>query len=103
MEAESTVGRPHGTCHNHLKERHEDLRDSLLWGLSPHMCTGRHLPAWSTLHKQQAIQDAYMHGSAAHMCTCVCTWMKLTLQGCTHGDTHAGTYIRAHMYTIEGH
>lgn len=37
------------------------------------------------------------------MCTCVCTWMKLTLQGCMRVNTHAGTYIRAYMYTIEGH
>lgn len=29
--------------------------------------------------------------------------MKLTLQGCIRVNTHAGTYICAHMYTIEGH
>jgi hypothetical protein len=39
------VGRPHRTYHNHPKERREeeDLRDFILWGLSPHMYTGRHL------------------------------------------------------------
>lgn len=39
------VGRPHGTSHDHLKERCEDLKDFILWDLSPHVCTGRHLPA----------------------------------------------------------
>lgn len=26
------VGRPNGTCHNHPRERHEGLRDFILWG-----------------------------------------------------------------------
>lgn len=37
------VGRPHGSCRGHLRERREDLRDFILWGLSPHVGTGGHL------------------------------------------------------------
>lgn len=44
-----------------------------------------------------------MHRYTAHMCMCACTCMKHTLQGCMHVDPHAGTYIRVHIYTSEGH
>lgn len=44
-----------------------------------------------------------MHRYTAHMCTCVCTWVELTLQGCVHVDPHAGPYVCVHIHTIESH
>lgn len=74
------VGRLHGTCHNHLKGSHDNLRDFILWGLSPHMCSQTFM---HVIHTYTNNRQCRMHTCTGtlHTCTCVYTWMELTLQG----------------------
>lgn len=97
------VGRLHGTCHNHLKGSHDNLRDFILWGLSPHMCSQTFM---HVIHTYTNNRQCRMHTCTGtlHTCVHVCTpgWSS-HYRGCMHVDPHAGTYICAHIYTIEAH